>query len=81
MKPKSGTFVTALLAGSFATAAWAQDLGRVHFETSCTPQAQEKFDRGLAMVHSFFYPGQRRRPLPKPLPPIRNAPSLTGASR
>ena len=28
----------------------------MHFETSCTPQAQEKFDRGLAMVHSFFYP-------------------------
>src|ERR1700716_4425411 len=56
MKAKSGTFVTALLAGAFATAAWAQGLGRVHFETSCTPQAQEKFDRGLAMVHSFFYP-------------------------
>jgi len=56
MKPKLGTFVTALLTGTFATAAWAQDLGRVHFETSCTPQAQEKFDRGLAMVHSFFYP-------------------------
>src|SRR6202171_4268934 len=56
MKPKLGTFVTALLAGTFATPAWAQDLGRVHFETSCTPQAQEKFDRGLAMVHSFFYP-------------------------
>jgi hypothetical protein len=56
MKPKSGTFVTALLASSFTTAAWAQDLGRVHFEASCTPPAQEKFDRGLAMVHSFFYP-------------------------
>ena len=28
----------------------------MHFQTSCTPQAQEKFDRGLAMVHSFFYP-------------------------
>jgi tetratricopeptide (TPR) repeat protein len=56
MKPKLGTFVTALLAGAFATAAWAQELGRVHFETSCTPEAQEKFDRGLAMVHSFFYP-------------------------
>src|SRR6266436_2970434 len=56
MKSKSGTFVTALLAGTFATAAWTQGLGRVHFETSCTPQAQEKFDRGLAMVHSFFYP-------------------------
>jgi hypothetical protein len=56
MKPKSKTFVTALLASSFTTAAWAQDLGRVHFEASCTPPAQEKFDRGLAMVHSFFYP-------------------------
>jgi hypothetical protein len=56
MRPNLGTFVTTLLAGTFATAAGAQDLGRVHFETSCTPQAQEKFDRGLAMVHSFFYP-------------------------
>ena len=56
LEPNLGTFVTALLAGTFATAAWAQGLGRVHFETSCTPQAQEKFDRGLAMVHSFFYP-------------------------
>src|SRR5260370_17811997 len=56
MRTNLGTFVTALLAGTFATAAWAQGLGRVNFETSCTPQAQEKFDRGLAMVHSFFYP-------------------------
>jgi hypothetical protein len=56
MRSNLGTFVTALLASTFATAAWAQGLGRVHFETSCTPQAQEKFDRGLAMVHSFFYP-------------------------
>ena len=56
MKQNFGSFITALLAGIFATAAWGQGLGRVHFETSCTPQAQEKFDRGLAMVHSFFYP-------------------------
>jgi hypothetical protein len=56
MRPNWGTFVTTLLAGTFATAASAQELGRVHFETSCTPQAQEKFDRALAMVHSFFYP-------------------------
>src|SRR5246500_4124490 len=56
MKPNLRTFVTTLLAGTFATAAWAQGLGRVNFETSCTTQAQEKFDRGLAMVHSFFYP-------------------------
>jgi hypothetical protein len=40
----------------FVTAAAPQELGRVHFQTSCTPQAQQKFDRGLAMVHSFVYP-------------------------
>jgi hypothetical protein len=56
MTLSSKTFITALLAGTITTAAWTQELGRVHFETSCTPQAQEKFDRGLAMVHSFFYP-------------------------
>src|SRR6202047_1856633 len=56
MRTNLGTFATALLASAFATAAWSQGLGNVHFETSCTPQAQEKFDRGLAMVHSFFYP-------------------------
>jgi len=28
----------------------------VHFQTTCTPAAQEKFDRGVALVHSFFYP-------------------------
>ena len=56
MKPTLGTFVIALLASTCVTAVWAQGLGRVHFETSCTPEAQEKFDRGLGMVHSFFYP-------------------------
>ncbi len=56
MTANSRTFAMALLTGAFATAASAQDLGRVHFQTSCTPQAQEKFDRGLAMLHSFVYP-------------------------
>ena len=37
MKPNFGTTsVTALLASTFATAASAQELGRMHFETSCT---------------------------------------------
>jgi tetratricopeptide (TPR) repeat protein len=56
MKANTKTFAMAALASAFATAAWAQEFGRVHFQTSCTPQAQEKFDRGLAMVHSFVYP-------------------------
>ncbi len=30
--------------------------GRVHFATSCSPAAQEPFDRAVAMLHSFFYP-------------------------
>jgi tetratricopeptide (TPR) repeat protein len=56
MRSISGQFITALFASTFVTSAFAQGLGNVHFETSCTPQAQQKFDRGLAMVHSFFYP-------------------------
>src|SRR3979411_3121768 len=54
MRSNLGTFATVLLASAFTTAAWSQGLGRVNFETSCTPAAQEKFDRGLAMVHSFY---------------------------
>jgi hypothetical protein len=50
------TFALALVTSTFATAASAQDLGHVHFPTSCTPAAQEKFGRGVALVHSFFYP-------------------------
>jgi hypothetical protein len=30
--------------------------GTVHFNTSCSPDAQKQFDRGVAMLHSFFYP-------------------------
>src|SRR5262245_43749828 len=30
-------------------------LGRVHFETSCTPEAQKLFDRGMLYQHSFWY--------------------------
>ena len=56
MKANSKKIAMAVLASAFATAAWPQELGRVHFQTSCTPQAQEKFDRALALVHSFVYP-------------------------
>src|SRR4029077_11474782 len=31
-------------------------LGPVHFPTSCTPVAQQQFDRDLAMLHNFWYP-------------------------
>src|SRR5215813_13447027 len=30
-------------------------LGKVHFGTSCTPEAQEHFDRAMLYQHSFWY--------------------------
>src|SRR5437667_8754734 len=33
-----------------------EKLGRVHFKTSCSPEAQKQFERALAMQHSFFFP-------------------------
>ena len=55
----ASAFAVALVAASDVAAQLTQttqEFGRVSFKTSCTPQAQEKFDRGLAMVHSFVYP-------------------------
>jgi hypothetical protein len=38
-----------------ALAAPAEDLGKVHFETSCKPDAQRQFDRAMLYQHSFWY--------------------------
>ena len=56
MKPNSTMLTIALLGSVLTTTAAAQDLGRVTFKTSCTPAAQEKFDRGVALLHSFYFP-------------------------
>src|SRR5207247_4929860 len=32
-----------------------EKLGTVHFETSCKPDAQKLFDRGMLYQHSFWY--------------------------
>jgi hypothetical protein len=56
MKPNSRMLTLAVAASAFATAGLAQDLGRVSFKSSCAPVAQEKFDRGVPLVHSFYYP-------------------------
>jgi hypothetical protein len=37
-----------------------QRLGKVHFATSCNPQAQDLFDRGMLYQHSFWYSASRR---------------------
>jgi hypothetical protein len=33
----------------------ADDLGKVHFETSCKPDAQQQFDQAMLYQHSFWY--------------------------
>src|SRR5450759_990978 len=37
-----------------------EPLGKVHFATSCTPEAQALFDRAMLYQHSFWYSGARR---------------------
>ena len=32
-----------------------QQLGTVHFPVSCTPEVQKDFDKGVALLHSFWY--------------------------
>jgi tetratricopeptide (TPR) repeat protein len=50
----------AISSGSFPAAqektADAEKLGKVHFPVSCTPAAQQQFDRAVSMLHSFWYP-------------------------
>lgn len=38
------------------TSTGAEQYGVVHFPVSCTPAAQEQFDRAVALLHSFFFP-------------------------
>ena len=59
------TFILSLSLGLAAVAS-AQDhqhqgtapekLGKAHFATSCTGGAQGDFDRGIALLHSFWFP-------------------------
>jgi hypothetical protein len=51
--------VSAVAGLSLAQPAFGQagdkKLGKVHFETSCNPEAQKLFDRGMLYQHSFWY--------------------------
>src|SRR4051812_49238051 len=33
-----------------------EKLGQVHFQTSCDPAVQPLFERGVALLHSFWFP-------------------------
>ncbi|HET7597840.1 MAG TPA: hypothetical protein VFK15_12990, partial [Burkholderiales bacterium] len=51
---KSSRLLTLLFFCSTAAAA-AEQLGKVAFPTSCDPKVQAQFERGVAMLHSFWY--------------------------
>ena len=60
--------LTATLAALFSAGAYAHDddanaksgssaqLGKVNFANSCSPKVQQKLQRGVAMLHSFWWP-------------------------
>ena len=45
----------ALVAAAVGPLAQHHQLGTVHFTTSCTPAAQVEFERGVAMLHSYWF--------------------------
>jgi hypothetical protein len=59
--------LVALLVSVIATAAWAHEdskgtekLGKVSFSNSCSPKVQQKLQRAVAMLHSFWWPAGER---------------------
>ena len=50
------TFTFPVVAHQDDAAQAKEKLGRVLFQTSCSPEAQKGFERALAMLHSFYFP-------------------------
>lgn len=58
MKPKILRLATCLLGVALGGGAFAlqdEKLGRVSFPTSCDPSVQDEFERGVAMLHSYWF--------------------------
>ena len=63
MKPKSLIFFAALITAALSCSAFGQQdekLGKVTFPTSCDPKVQAEFERGVAMLHSYWFLYARR---------------------
>ena len=50
-----GILICGLLPGVLGADDHLHDLGAVRFPVSCTPAAQKTFERGVALLHSFWY--------------------------
>src|SRR5215510_6169743 len=62
MKPKYLILVTGITAALSCGALGQQDekLGKLSFPTSCDPKVQADFERGVAMIHSYWFLIARR---------------------
>src|SRR6266702_5610387 len=63
MKPRHLVFVAGLMSAALSCSAFGQQddkLGKVHFPTSCDPKVQAEFERGVAMLHSYWFLIARR---------------------
>src|SRR5438105_11108955 len=62
MKLKCLTLIAGITAALSGNALGQQDekLGRVTFPTSCDPKVQAEFERGVAMIHSYWFLIARR---------------------
>ena len=52
---KRSTLIVGALLGAVAAATVTakEELGHVHFQVSCTAEAQQKFHHAMALYHSF----------------------------
>jgi tetratricopeptide (TPR) repeat protein len=62
MKPKCLILVAGITAALSCSAFGQQDekLGKLSFPTSCDPKVQAEFERGVAMIHSYWFLMARR---------------------
>jgi len=62
MKPTSLVLVAGITAAVSCSAFGQQDekLGKLSFPTSCDPKVQAEFERGVAMIHSYWFTYARR---------------------
>ena len=47
--------LAAIAAARFVLAQQSEQLGTVHFRTSCNPAVEQRFDRAVALLHSFEF--------------------------
>jgi tetratricopeptide (TPR) repeat protein len=58
MKPKHLMIAASVITVALTGSAWSQQeekLGKVSFPTSCDPKVQAEFERGVAMLHSYWF--------------------------